>query len=788
MSIRLLTLYFTAVYTISIAQPQAFPPVVEIDFSHKGGFYENSVHLVLTASAPTSIYYTLDGSTPSKSKTLYTTPIKITKSKVVRAIAIHNGQTSQLFGETYFIGEAKSTIPVVSIAIDPWRLFDPDYGLFMEGNGAVDSIWSKPGANFWTRKEYPMHCEIYETDGSNVFNSEAGFRLFGGFSRLFPQKSITIIARNRYGEKKIKHPLFGEDGEKSFKFIVLRNSGSDFGKTHFRDGLMTSLVEDWDIEKQDFRPSHVYINGDYWGIYNMREKVNRHFLANYHDFHKDSIDLLEHQGVVKLGSSRHYNEMLHFIKRNPLSVASNYDYVQTQMEINNFMDYQIAQIYFDNQDAGGNIKFWRPQQPNARWRWILFDTDWGFGLHESKAYQNNSLAFHTEAEGPSWPNPPWSTLILRKLLENKEFERAFINRFADHLNSSFNEAEVQTQIDKLYADLQPEIDRQLQRWNLSKSDWERQVKRLYQFAAERPSQVRMHLMDRFDTGAKVAIQLHTSPGGTIQLNDHLDIEGNFEGLYFERIPIAVKATPHYGYRFSHWEGLPREELEQTEFSDQLTFYLDRQKVKVKAVFESFQHPMAGQLMINEISANNKQSGDWIELFNRSEERIVLTDWILTDAKHEFKLPPVAIEPNDYLVICEDSMKFFKVFPQTYNVVNGLPFGINKHREQLQLFDPQGAIVDSFQYELPPTDSVFTISLLLPHLDNADIENWRLQMGSGTPNAGNPYYIESNIRQEQEMWMQMGMAISTILLSLLLLFIRHHSKRKISVKETPLRGF
>ena len=101
------------------------------------------------------------------------------------------------------------------------------------------------------------------------------------------------------------------------------------------------------------------------------------------------------------------------------------------------MDYKIAQIYFDNQDAGGNIKYWRPQTPSGRWRWVLYDTDWGFGLHDEKAYNNNSLAFHTATGGPAWPNPEWSTFILRNLLKNEEFQNQFINRFCDAMNTSF---------------------------------------------------------------------------------------------------------------------------------------------------------------------------------------------------------------------------------------------------------------------------------------------------------------------------------------------------------------
>ena len=207
-----------------------------------------------------------------------------------------------------------------------------------------------------------------KTMGFAVLITLQVFAYLGGMSRLFPQKSMAIAARTRYGEKRIRFPIFGKKGPNKFKHIVLRNSGSDFGKTHFRDVLMTGLLDEVDIDKQLSRPAHVYINGSYWGIYHIREKVNRFYLNGHHDIDKDSIDLMEHRMIRKRGSRRHYQKMLYFMKKNDLNDPANMAYISSLMEIDNFMDYQIAQIYFDNQDAGGNIKFWRPQIPNGRWR------------------------------------------------------------------------------------------------------------------------------------------------------------------------------------------------------------------------------------------------------------------------------------------------------------------------------------------------------------------------------------------------------------------------------------
>lgn len=778
-------------FSASSQTPTHQGELFKVEASQPAGFYDEPVVVELIAPSYAEIYFTTDGSIPEKTSKRYTKPLLIQSSVVIRAVAFRNATKSLELVATYFVREPATQFATISLAIEPNLLFDPDKGLFMDGSNIIDSTWSKPGANFWSRDEFPMHLEIFENDKTCVFSSGAGFRVFGGFSRLFPQKSLTLIARESYGASRINYPIFGAQEKDKFKFLVLRNSGSDFGKSHFRDALMTSLVAHWDLETQAYRPSHVYINGDYWGIYNIREKINRYFIEAHSKTHKDSIDLMEHRDVLKVGSRLHYNHLLEFLERSPLSITSNYEYVKTLMDVDNFMDYQIAQIYFDNQDAGGNVKYWRPHTPDGRWRWILFDTDWGFGLHDHYAFKNNSLAFHTDINERDWPNPAWSTFLLRKLLENEEFKQTFIVRFADYLNQDLEPNQVVAKIDSFYELLHDEIPRHLKRWNLSATTWETQVQVLKDFARERPEHIRMHLMDMFKTGKQVRVDLAATNGGKIQVNRHLNVYDKFSGIYFEHYPIQLAALPHYGYRFSHWEGLPNTYAPQTtdtpelDQSSRFTLPMNQSHYALKAVFEPYKNPLTDQIVLNEISINNKQSGDWIEIFNRSKARIDLTGWIISDEKHDFVLPNVTIEPKDYLVICQDSVKFYKVFPDAYNVINGLSFGLNKHRDRLQLFSNDGSMIDSLHYELTPSDSVTVLSLLLPNLNNADLDNWSIRQGIGTPNAGNPYYIESKIREEQTLWMQIGAAGSTIVICILLLIWKHNRKTQLKASKTGL---
>jgi hypothetical protein len=545
---------------------------------------------------------------------------------------------------------------------------------------------------------------------------------------------------------------------------------------------MTGLLEGWDLETQDYRPAHLYLNGKYWGIYNIREKVNRYFIAGHYDnVDKDSLDLIEHRITLKRGSTKHYRQMIRFISKNSMADPANYAFLQSLMDVQNFIDYQIAEIFFDNQDAGGNIKFWRPQTIDGKWRWILYDTDWGFGLHDPKAYKNNTLAFHTRPDGPSWPNPPWSTLILRKLLENPEFQLQFLTRFSDHLNYTFDPQRVEGKIDELYGNLLPEIDRHLERWNLKRSIWEYHVNIMRSFARERPEYVRMHLMEMFNTGGLIDVRATASSGGQIVINENIKVEDKpFTGQYFENIPIQIKAIPKFGYRFIGWKGI---NLENNTLEATIQFEKGK-PLEITALFAPFQHPLTNTVMINEISCNNKKSGDWIEIYNYSKEPVKLDHWYLTDSKHYFRLPEVTVGGRDYVILAQNKEKFLQVHPQQFNVIGDFHFGLDKRQETLGLYTHDGAAIDSFAYDLTPIDSSYTLSLMLPYLDNSDIDNWEINYGNGSPLSANPYFLESRIKAEQELWLRVGTGIGLLLFMALMLGIKKRKPRVISVRTQP----
>ena len=169
----------------------------------------------------------------------------------------------------------------------------------------------------------------------------------------------------------------------------------------------------------------------------MREKINEHMLASKHNVSANEITILTNNADVLKGDNNEYNKLINFINNNDLSNSENYEYVSSQIDIDQYTLYQASNIYFNNTDwPGNNIKFWK--HPDTKWRWIMYDTDFGFGpWWNLNNYRENTLSFSLEVNGGDWPNPPWSTLLFRKLIMNNSFKNQFINRYADELNTRF---------------------------------------------------------------------------------------------------------------------------------------------------------------------------------------------------------------------------------------------------------------------------------------------------------------------------------------------------------------
>ena len=590
------------------------------EFSTPPGFYVNSLFLLLTHSdEDVQMYYSIDGSEPDENSTLYTEPLFlesrnnapnehsmirtnpletvnsgftwkepssfIQKAHIIRVIAIKNGGSySEIKTGSWFIGNNDYNLPVLSLVTPAENLFDSDIGIYVPGTiyddqGFGDNFWGFPNANYFQRGvewERPFSLEWFEND-IQLFSQNLGVRIHGAVSRAFPMKSLRLYSRNIYGKSHIEHNVFDSQMDNKYKRLILRNSGQDFynNAVMFRDAFNQNLLKDLNARTQAYRPIIVYLNGEFWGLHNVRERYDKHFFERTYNVSEDYLDYLSKNAEVNEGSNAHYLEMLSFIENNSLSIPENYEELQNWMDIKNYTDYVIGNVFIRNIDwPGNNVDFWRYSGPidatipekDGKWRWIVFDTDFGFG-RKIDSWEFNMLDFITDEESNSYPNWQWSTFLFRSLLENETFRMHFIQRFADLMNFHFRTDKMIAMIDEMAAVIQPVMGEHIARWGYppSFSAWETNVQLMRTFAELRPQFQWQHLSEHFQLGSLFDVQIGVNGNSlkSLRLNttliskdsDVLNIINNsgFIATYFEGMIIRLEADTYPGNEINHWE-------------------------------------------------------------------------------------------------------------------------------------------------------------------------------------------------------------------------------------------
>jgi hypothetical protein len=611
-------------HNISIKNPYTLPIEKNVlespEFSQPGGFYDDGFPLELNTGDPeVKVFYTLDGSEPTQASNLYTGPIKIDsregepnvfseiatshsfrkpdaevfKITVVRARSFKDdGSTSSIITKTYIVdrknegNKNRYSLPVISIATDAFNLFDADYGILVPGTSFYsDNADADHSGNYFKKGiewERPIHIEFYEPGGKLGFSQNAGLRIHGDSTRYYRNKSLRIYASYLYDEKDMfEYPIFSglkktnqNEPLTIFKSFILRNSGNDSYDTYFRDGMLQTLVSELGFDTQAYRPAIVFINGEYWGIYNIRENYDDWYIAtNYEADISEVVMLSKYYLSVEVGKSEdrnHFLEMLQFIKENVESGKINdpdvYEHINTLIDIDNFINYFASEIFFRNYDwPKGNIHFWRvrteayePDAPyghDGRWRCMMFDVDASFGLWDQLVSDN------------TFKNARKRNELFSLLLENDEFKYQFINTMADLINSILKTEYVTKKIEDTKSVLEPEILEHMRRWNYDNASmvkWNEYIQVMITFAKERPSLQMHHINKSFSLSGTTEINLITdSQKGYIKINslklkkETLGIENpeNWKGVYFKGIPINITAIAYPGYKFSGWEGI-----------------------------------------------------------------------------------------------------------------------------------------------------------------------------------------------------------------------------------------
>jgi hypothetical protein len=573
----------------------------------------------------------------------------------------------------------------------------------------------------------------------------AGIKVYGAYSRMRDQKSVALFARKEYGKGSFEYKFFKNKPFNKFESIVLRNSGNDYEGLRFQDCFLTGLTDDMDIDKQAFQPAAVYLNGQYWGILNIREKVNEHYIANNHSVDPDKVNILEKEGELITGSNQTYQELLNFLDtHSTLQDDNNFNFAVNNIDIDNYIQYQLTEIYINNRDwPGNNIKYWSTTSPSAKWRWILFDTDFGFGLNGDYS-DFNTLEFALATDGPFWPNPPWSTLLLRRFVSNIGFRFNFINQYADRINTDFRPEIIDFKLDSLQLLYNNEIQNHIARWGGDYNWWLNIIDQRKGFGQQRPVFALGHIQSIFNLGSQLNIKIEVSSAsqGMVKLNSVIPKNYPFNGIYFEDVPIKMTAVPKPGYKFDRWEG--------TNNSTDLTIEYDMNSAgNFKAYFSSANESDIS-VIINEINYNSSDiypSKDWIELMNNGLATVDLTGWVLTDSDPDkgYVFPSGTIlAPNEYIVIYTDLENFKTVHPNVKKTCGSLPFGLSSSGDNIRLYNTDLKLVDLVEYDTySPWDNGAdgtgaTLQLLEPASDNNQASNWMAGILGGTPGRKNSW--------------------------------------------------
>jgi len=725
--VRRYLLFLSFVFAKCFAQQDSL-----VVFEPAGGIYEAPVLVTLKASPSATIYYTLDGSEPrsgnGESTRKYAAPIRISGVGVIRATAYLNGKRTPVCTQSYFC-DRKYTLPVISIAINPESLWDSLTGIYVKGCCA-DTIEPYIGANYWMSWEKRANIEMYLPNSEPCFNQEAGISIFGGFSRWLPQKSLAVIARSQYGNKKFDYPIFPERDIDKYKSFVIRNSGGDFQRTQMRDAFMTQLAKPTGVAIQAYRPVIVFLNGQYWGIQCLHEKISEHYLKDNYGVDKDNVDILRHNAVARHGTSANYKKLLAFLRNSDMTQDKTIDSLRKFMDVDDYIRYNICEVYSDNRDAGGNIRYWRERTDSAKWRWIFYDLDMGLGNDEPSGYKRNTLVKFTSENAEAWPDPPWSTFIIRSLLKNKKVETQYINTYADYMNTVFQPDTARRLLHKMKSVIAEEMKYHVKRWDITYKTWEYQIGVLDKFVANRAYYCRKHAMEKFGLKDTLAITV-VAPGpdvATVRFNS-LDLVRPFWGIYFKNVPVKISVIPTHEYEFVGWKGRAEKtsEIEITPTEDLTLEPLFRQKPL---------SPRANQVVFSEMMISQQDadsSGDWVELWNTTDVDLDLAGWGFSQAGYaeRFLLPAgTVVKANSAVIFCQSLKDYSLRFnTDTVTVVGDFGFGLSSKSERLRLYDKAGLIVDSLTYDIKTSGADGSLNLI--HTDSARWEqgHWAFEKPS-----------------------------------------------------------
>lgn len=565
-------------------QGNELPIIEKPTFSKETGIYLDDLQLTISASGSNSRveYYINDLKGLQKSETNSIT-INIQSDVMICARADADDKEQSSFEcHSYIIG-IDHELPILSIIADHEDIFDPEKGLFELGPNA-ETEWPHLGANFWSDRSEEVYFQYFNHDGP-VFHGHADLEMHGGRqARNHPQKTFKLLAKAKYNQEFFQFPFFSNQPNISkYKRLVVRNASGDYNVANCRDGFLQNHVSNsgLDIDGTSYQPIAVYINGNYYGLMGLREKLDKYYTESHYS--TQNIDLLEEEKQVIEGDSITFNTHLNFLMENDLSTDQNYQIASSFFDINSLIDYFHTQVINSNADwPRNNIKFWREKNANSKWRYIMFDLDAALGRYG-----------WTEADDPMLSSILNSTeetstfvAIMKAFLTNEKFKLLFYNRHQDLLNTTFSSHTLSSAFDILTHSIDSEMSRHVQKWpTLTYTDWKNiELEKVKTYIADRPNIAMDQMESYFSLEGRYNLSLTSNESGiSFHLNSLDNVVSGFSGQYFKNIPITVSPDLSSNMDFLYWEITTEN---QTTINDSETLHISfSADTELKAIFD-----------------------------------------------------------------------------------------------------------------------------------------------------------------------------------------------------------
>ena len=424
----------------------------------------STLQVELTAAPGARIFYTLDCSAPDETDAPYTGPIAVTGTTVVRAVAYQEGYLPSYSSSQSYLYDAEHTMRVVSMVADPEDIFGPE---------GFHTLYERD-------LERPGHIEVYTENGAQMLSENCALRLHGQGSRKYQQKGFKVIARREYGTNRFRAPLFTGRDYTEYQSFLLRASSEDGRLTRMRDSILTALARGTDVLYQETELCVLYINGEYWGHYNMRERICAAMICQYEGWEgqEDEIDIVKGNDQVLRGSNASFAAMLDYLRQNGVPDDETLARVGEEIDLDSFIAYQALQIFVGNADTL-NVKRYRNRNADGKWHWAIFDLDWGFYV------DTNSIRRWLDPQGMGSSLATDNTLFIA-LMGNPTFYDRFLTYMGDMLSTQWTSLRIVEMIRERYLALTPELPRHQARWGQSRENFEERVAELVEYAKTRP--------------------------------------------------------------------------------------------------------------------------------------------------------------------------------------------------------------------------------------------------------------------------------------------------------------